>query len=624
MNVLRRGKLGAILLFGLIFLAVIGGMTWATLASVRLAEENIKSERLTKIDRAIKGIEQYIAFLLATENTRPLTDYRATFYEDPISARFRDGRQQNLDPNKLDVEVPSPLLPLNQTDNWRRFDWIDVYFQIDSHQRISSPQFPEDPDHIPFYTGTDLRTRMAWEAIRRILATYPLPEKATQARERESPQADICDTSDATDSSDDRSDRQQVPPRGLPNAQAGYVPADRCIDSWVMSQNIAMRDHSLQAGVVDDGPGVTTKYGPIAPPFWLEPTSKLVFVREVHVDADVFWQGFLGNWELLRPHLLARVEPIFPRAELFPQVGGWPNQLAPNEIKVPLLPLVMRVPDFEAAASTQAWQATWGRLLISWLAALAVLIIAGWGVMNLVALTQRRLQFAYAVTHELRTPLTTFRLYSDMLSAGLVPEDRKQEYLDTLNRESARLSTMVESVLEYARLENRQARLHLREVDGSGLLGTLSETLDRRCAENGVQARKINDVKPGLKIRTDVDLVNQITGVLINNACRHARSSGTPEVVLRLGGENGKVTLDVVDSGPGVARADTRRIFKPFRRGRDADKTARGGIGLGLALARNWASLLGGRLDLMHRHDPQLGGAHFRLTIPSQTNGQQN
>ena len=47
------------------------------------------------------------------------------------------------------------------------------------------------------------------------------------------------------------------------------------------------------------------------------------------------------------------------------------------------------------------------------------------------------------------------------------------------------------------------------------------------------------------------------------------------------------------------------------------DELARGGIGLGLALARNWAALLGGRLDLVARHDPQLGGAHFRLTIPA-------
>ena len=85
---------------------------------------------------------------------------------------------------------------------------------------------------------------------------------------------------------------------------------------------------------------------------------------------------------------------------------------------------------------------------------------------------------------------------------------------------------------------------------------------------------------------------------------------------MRLAGENGSIHLDVIDSGPGVSRRDVRRIFKPFRRGWAADAAAWGGIGLGLALARSWAKLLGGRLDLIARRHPEYGGAHFRLTIP--------
>ncbi len=632
MNILRRGKLGAALLFGLIFVAVVGGMSWATASSVKLAEKSIEEERRSKIDRALTGIEQYIAQVLATEAARPHTHYRATYYEDPLSILRRDGLQQNLDPNNFDVEVSSPLLPMDRSEQWRPYEWIDVYFQIDIHQKLSSPQFPDDPEHIPFYTDVDARTKIVWKWLRIILPTYPLSEKVAEARKRESlkdscePGEDVAISEPASTAVSNPSTSTGLQPRSrsLLNTQAGYIPADRCVDPRVIARNMPASDASIASNGLEDELGVTTKYTGIAPPFWLDPAPKLAFVREIHVDAELIRQGFIGDWERLKPQLMARIRPTFPKGELIPEIGGWPNELAPNESKVPLLPLIMRVPDFEAAARTEAWRSTGGMLLISWLAALAVLLVAGWGVMNLVAQTQRRMQFAYAVTHELRTPLTTFRLYSDMLSAGLVPEDRKQEYLDTLNRESARLSTMVESVLEYARLENRHARLHLRETDGNSLLHTVGETLDKRCAENGIEGRKVNEIKNGLTIRTDVDLVSQITGVLINNACRHARSSKEPTVMLRLGGENGKVIVDVVDSGPGVDRADSRRIFKPFRRGRDADKAARGGIGLGLALARNWASLLGGRLDLVHRHHPDLGGAHFRLTIPSQANESAN
>lgn len=629
MNILRRGKLGAILLFGLIFLAIVGGMAWATVASVKLAEKSIEEERRSKRDRALGDVEQYIARVLITEAARSSNHYRATYHEDPLSIRWKGGRESNLDPNIVDVELSSPLLPRDSSEEWRPYPWIDIYFQIDAHQKLISPHFPEDLEHLRQYTGADWRTRLVWKWLQEILPHYPLAQKVAEARRREW-SLDSCETQESTadgplaSTTNAASSDGQLPSSSLLNAQAGYIPPDGCVDPWVIAQNMPTNQSSIVSSGVEDDPGVTTRYSGFAPPFWLEPVGKLAFVREYYVDADVLRQGFIGDWELLKPELMKLVYATIPTGELNPELGDWQNELAPNEFRVRALPLILRIPEFELSATSAAWRSTRWVLLSSWLAAIAVLLIAGWGVSNLVALTERRMQFAYAVTHELRTPLTTFRLYSDMLSAGLVPEERKQEYLDTLNRESARLSTMVESVLEYARLENRHARLHLRETDGPSLLSTMGETLDKRCAENGIEGRKVNEIKNGLRIRTDVDLVSQITGVMINNACRHALAGKEPAVLLQLGGENGKVTVDVVDSGPGVDRADSRRIFKPFRRGSDADKAARGGIGLGLALARNWASLLGGRLDLVHRQDPELGGARFRLTIPSQATDESN
>jgi signal transduction histidine kinase len=73
------------------------------------------------------------------------------------------------------------------------------------------------------------------------------------------------------------------------------------------------------------------------------------------------------------------------------------------------------------------------------------------------------------------------------------------------------------------------------------------------------------------------------------------------------------LSLEVEDRGPGVPPRQRRAIFRPFRRGKQADVTA-GGVGLGLALAKRWSALLGGRLSL--RPGANGEGACFRLELP--------
>jgi len=175
----------------------------------------------------------------------------------------------------------------------------------------------------------------------------------------------------------------------------------------------------------------------------------------------------------------------------------------------------------------------------------------------------------------------------------------------------------VEGVLEYSRLENQKVRLNPVNTDAQSILQVIRETLETRCEEAGVQAVTQNQTDNGQAMRIDVDIVNQIAGIVIHNACRHARGSEGSQVLVKLASEGNRLNLDVIDSGPGIDRSDARNIFKPFRRGHGADAAAQGGIGLGLALARDWASLLHGKLELMARHHGKLGGAHFRLSIPT-------
>lgn len=421
-------------------------------------------------------------------------------------------------------------------------------------------------------------------------------------------------------------DEYQQRRKSLRDSQESYLPPAACVDAGVAERNV----HNVAGtttGGFDEESGQLTRDVEITvdsiAAFWLglgpDGGRKLAFVRECHADAAIFYQGFIGDWSRLKPELLAQIANLnlFPEVDLEPVLDDAEPGPEASRMQMINLPVRLKIPDIPGGTTTAAWRSIRSTLITTWLAAIAVLVVAGWGLRNLVALTERRMQFAYAVTHELRTPLTTFRLYSDMLSAGLVPDASKQEYLDTLNRESLRLSRLVEEVLEYAHLGSHRVKLNPTDADGTSLLHVISETFEKQCNENDVEARAENAIANGQQLHTDVDLVNRITGVLINNACRHARGKKDAKVLVRLTGEGGKVHVEVIDSGPGIDRADTRTIFKPFRRGQGTDTAAQGGIGLGLALAQSWATLLGGRLELAARHHPQYGGAHFRLTIPA-------
>lgn len=633
----RRNQLGAVAVFAMIAVTVVGGMAWATVSSFRLAKKNVNEEHERRISRAVLEMSSYMAGILNAETWREQIEYRALYERAPLMA---------FGPGNVEVNATRVLLPSQLAVSGPPKDWIDLYFQVDSQGVLTSPNHPDDPsvwlpEHGRTFATPDHRTHAVWDWLKGTLPGFNLHERIA------------CICSPEPNASRTAADKQgsavapglrnppecNCPMRGGPEylerqrrfreGQTSYLPPVTCIEPGMAGRNAGRLVNMHDEGAEDDGAsgtgGIQVASDTIGA-FWLgegpEGHQKLAFVRAVHMDADTLYQGFVGDWSRLKPELLRQIEEPFPVADLQPVLSDDADPgAALDTAQMFNLPVRLTVPDFSEGASIAAWRKVRGTVIAMWLAAGAVLAVAGLGLRNLVGLTERRMQFAYAVTHELRTPLTTFRLYSDMLSAGLVGEESKQEYFDTLNRESMRLSSLVEGVLEYARLENQKVRLNPTDTDGPGLLRVVGETLETRCRDNGITPRTENLIANGRRIRTDVDVVSRIAGVLINNACRHARGKPGAEVLVQLDAADGRFLLDVIDTGPGIDRADARAIFKPFRRGRRADQAAQGGIGLGLALARNWAQLLGGRLELTARHDPRLGGAHFRLMIPAEAAG---
>lgn len=629
----RKSKLAAIVGYLLVAIVVLGGMTWATIATFELAKRNLKEGDLRNDFVAVSEMDSYMRGILRSEKARAYTDYMAYHTTDYVEVR--NSSDQKIGAADY-VIVESPLKAHGPP-----YEWIDLYFQLHQNGEWCSPQLREIRPGVDLVAGTVSEARAVetmnwfrqalpevelWEKVRRpgvrsglVLAERYDKGKGTDAKARMGQQArrDI-----ATLTAKELNRRVKIniaaQQQTKPQSQCVHVIEEE-VDPYGRSR-LRRRDAAHQVCVEEAQLGVQDEPMNV---FWLpsaeDGSRKLGFVRQGYDNGQDVLQGFIGDWNLLSKSLLAQVEDIYPDAELKPVVAD--ETIAPEDSAMELtsIPARLVVPKVPGALAAAAWQSIEGQLYLTWSITAVVLLLAGWGVHNLVALTNRRMQFAYAVTHELRTPLTTFRLYADMLSAGLVPDDAKTNYLETLNTESARLSSLVESILEYARLENHKVTLNSEATDATALLARIAENVEKRCRDNGVEARTENQVANGQAFRTDVGLIGQISAVLVNNACRHTRKAADPTVVVRLSSDDGAMHLDVIDNGPGIDRRDARTIFKPFRRGHQAAAAAHGGVGLGLALAREWAKLLGGRLDLAARHHDQLGGAHFRLTVPTRS-----
>src|SRR5947207_1457893 len=221
---------------------------------------------------------------------------------------------------------------------------------------------------------------------------------------------------------------------------------------------------------------------------------------------------------------------------------------------------------------------------------------------------QRERNFLMSVSHELRTPLTAIRGHVDALREGVAedPEARAAS-LDDIAREGARLERLVGDVLDLAKLEARRFTVHSEEVDMERLCDQAYSAFGEEARSRRIDYEKRFEAQP--TIVSDGDRVLQIISNLLSNAFRWTPDGGRVE--LELAASNGRVSVAVDDSGPGVAVEEQERIFRPFWSRDDS------GTGLGLAIAHELAGALGGTIQLDSRPGK---GSRFELVLPSGAN----
>ncbi len=218
-------------------------------------------------------------------------------------------------------------------------------------------------------------------------------------------------------------------------------------------------------------------------------------------------------------------------------------------------------------------------------------------------LASQQVEFVAGITHELRTPLAAIRSLAQNLADGIVRDpDQSRRYGALIEGEGARLSAMVEQVLELAGILSQKRAYSYETVAVADVVEAAAADCTSLLSESDV--RLDLDVAADLPpILADRAALRRALGNLIANAVKYGGDE--PWVGLRAGAENGlggarprEVSIRVADRGPGIAREDLPRLFEPFYRGRDAMAAQIQGSGLGLSLVKHTVEAHGGRIEV--------------------------
>jgi two-component system sensor histidine kinase GlrK len=227
--------------------------------------------------------------------------------------------------------------------------------------------------------------------------------------------------------------------------------------------------------------------------------------------------------------------------------------------------------------------------------------------------------FVSSVSHELKSPMASSReivhLLLDEVPGPLNDEQRR--LLELSIRSSRRLSAMVGSLLDVARMDAGTMRYEKERRDLRSLVASALEEFEVTANDRGLRIEALlEEVEP---VHCDADRVMQVVGNLVDNALKFSRRGSSIAVRLENVGYpgdanlKGGVMLSIIDAGPGIPDSDKQRVFARFQQVK-SDGAPRQGVGLGLAISRSIVEDHGGRIWV---EDNPHGGSVFRFVLPS-------
>lgn len=213
------------------------------------------------------------------------------------------------------------------------------------------------------------------------------------------------------------------------------------------------------------------------------------------------------------------------------------------------------------------------------------------------------------LSHEIRTPMSAIMGFSDLMAEA--DGEEKNEYAEIIQKSSGQLLELIDNVIHLSRLQSEKMSVNSISFKPTKLITDVCRMFNLQCINKGIE---IVVRTPGryneLIMQSDADKITQVLTNLVSNAVKYT-PTGRVEVGFDL--HHGTVEFYVKDTGFGVPEQEQQQIFEAFYRSDHVISAAISGNGLGLSIARELVTLLGGKLGVNSGTDK---GSHFYFTIP--------
>lgn len=222
-------------------------------------------------------------------------------------------------------------------------------------------------------------------------------------------------------------------------------------------------------------------------------------------------------------------------------------------------------------------------------------------------------QFLAIVSHELRTPLSSILLWVHLLKNGLDNEEERRAAIETIEHAAKAQSDLVNDLLDISRIIVGKLRLELQAGAVTPVVMAAIRAVRPAADEKSVRIEsELGAPQEGDVARIDPQRLQQVVGNLLSNAVKFTPAGGSVKV--KLESRWGRVRIIVVDNGAGIAPAFLPHVFDRFRQAESAMTRRHGGLGLGLAIARQLVEMHGGHIRADSAGEGR--GATFTVELP--------